>query len=46
VAYVLYAEVPGWHIWVGALIIIGSSYFVVRSEARAARRGATVEAAE
>jgi drug/metabolite transporter (DMT)-like permease len=38
VAYAFYDEVPGWHIWVGAAIIIGSSYVVVRSESRASRR--------
>lgn len=46
VAYALYGEVPGWHIWVGALIIVTSSYFVVHSEARAARRMAALKAAE
>jgi len=45
VAYALYAEVPGWHICIGALIVIGSSYIVVRSEARAARRGVAAASA-
>ena len=38
-AYLAYAEVPGIHVWIGAFIICGSTYYNVLQESRAARAG-------
>ena len=37
IAYLAFAQTPDTWTWLGALIIFGSTFFVVRHEARSAR---------
>lgn len=42
--FVIWGDVPGWPIVIGAAILIASSLYIVRRETRAARRRLTVQA--
>ncbi len=42
--FIIWSDVPGWPIWVGALILIGSSFYIARRETRGTRQRLAVQA--
>jgi drug/metabolite transporter (DMT)-like permease len=42
--FIIWGDVPAWPIWVGAVILIGSSFYIARRETRRARQRLTIQA--
>ncbi len=42
--FLIWGDIPGWPIWIGAAILIGSSLYIARHETRRARQRLTVQA--